>query len=81
MADKITLLEERLDKLLQFVERLKEENAKHRVKNIELQSELSKLRLEVNKLRVQDNDQAQAIKEKLISIGSYVTELEAVVGS
>ena len=81
MVDKIALLEDRLDKLILLVEKLKEENAKYRARNSELQSELSKIRLEVNRLRVQENDQTQAIKEKLISISTYVTELESAVGS
>lgn len=80
MSDKLHAFEQKVDQLVKLVERLKIENQKVQRENGTLKSELGQVQSELKKLRLQQNDQSQAVKERLQVLLAHVQELEQIGG-
>ncbi len=78
MADKFQMLEDKVGKVLQKIEALTGENKSLKSENEQLESELTGLKQEFKQFRLQQNDQAEAIKSKLASLLSRIEELEKI---
>ena len=78
MADKFQMLEDKVGKVLQKVEALTGENKTLKSDNAQLESELTGLKQEFKQFRLQQNDQAEAVKSKLASLLGRIEELEKI---
>jgi len=73
---KLKLLEEKLGQLMVLTEQLKSENKVLKAENAGIKAELNGLQQELSRLKLQQNDQTEAIRTKLNSLLSHVRELE-----
>jgi len=76
MTDQINLLEEKVSQVLQRLTVLQKENGSLRQENNALTDQLSQLRRDFDKFRVEHNDQTDAVKTRLTSLLSRIEELE-----
>lgn len=80
MADKLHVFEQKVDQLLKLVERLRAENQKTQSENSALKVDLGHIQTELNRLRLQQNDQSQAVRDRLQVLLAHVRELEQIGG-
>ncbi|MBD3403618.1 cell division protein ZapB [candidate division GN15 bacterium] len=78
MSDKLARIEDRVDKLLALVERLKDDNRRLREQNRGLKADMAELQREFDSLRLSQNDQAGAVRAKLSSVLNRIEELESM---
>ena len=76
MGDKFNLLTEKVDKVLELLDRLKAENKSLKEENDRLTTELNHIRDSFEEYRLVHADQSNRVKEKLTSVLSRVEELE-----
>jgi len=76
MSDKLVLLEEKINQVLQRLDNFKEKNTDLTAQNKTLKSEFSKLSREVTALKRDHNDLQQQLREKLVSLLARVEDLE-----
>lgn len=75
--DKLKLLEEKLGQLMTLVERLKKENTLLRNDNGHCKNELAKVQQELTRLKLEQNDQTEAVRTRLQVLLTHVEELES----
>lgn len=78
MNDHLERLETRVDSLLQKHDTLRRKNEELTHENESLKSELLILRRDLDALRLQQNDRATAVKEKLSLVLNRIEELEGL---
>ena len=78
MGDKFNLLTEKVDKVLELLDRLKAENKTLKEENDRLIAELNRIRDSFEEYRLVHADQSNRVKEKLTSVLSRVEELEQI---
>jgi hypothetical protein len=76
MGDNLVLLEEKIQRVLSLVERLRQENSELHVENESLRNEVAEFRQLNRKLKLTNSDQSDVIRTKLQSVLSRVAELE-----
>ncbi len=75
MTEKMQMLEERVSQVLQKLDSLKQENGTLKMENKSLKEDLNRLRQEFDRFQVHHNDQAEAVKSKLVLLISRIEEL------
>ncbi len=78
MSEKLELLEQKVSQVLSRIEELKADNDLLREANVELKDKLVGLKRDFDALKLEQNDLADRVKTKLISILSRVEELEKI---
>ncbi len=78
MGDKFQLLEEKVDKVIALLEKLKTENKLLKEENNRLQAELHEVKVSFAQYKTVHADQSNSIKEKLTSVLNRVQELEQI---
>ena len=76
MSDRFELLDKKISQVLDRLESLKKDNASLKVENKTLKSQLSQLQQDINSLKLNQNDQAEMIRTKLVSVLGRIEELE-----
>ena len=76
MGDNLALLEEKIERVLSLVERLRKENSDLHGRNEDLRKQLAEFQQLNRKLKLTNSDQSDVIRTKLQSVLSRVEELE-----
>ena len=76
MSDNLRLLEEKIGKAIELVDKLSTENDSYIQENEQLKAELTKLRTEMNDFKVRDKKKSEKVKTKLNSILLKLENLE-----
>lgn len=80
MGDRLSLVESKVEAVLDLVEKIKVEKAALIDENDQLKIELAQLRKQVSALKVEKADQGENVRSKLQLILSRVDELESLAG-
>ena len=78
MMDKLHLLEQKIDTLIQTLTSVKEENAQLKANNESMGKELSDLKKEYDLIKLSENDKNEKMKTSLTRILSRLDELEQI---
>ncbi len=78
MTEKFSLLEEKVEKVIEELNRLRGDNKSLKAKNIDLKSELAQLNETVELLRRSHSDQSEAVKSRLTTVLDRLTQLESI---
>ncbi len=78
MSEKLELLERKVSQVLNRVDDLRAENDLLREANVDLKDKLVGLKRDFDALKLEQNDLADRVKTKLVSILSRVEELEKI---
>jgi len=78
MGDKFNLLEEKVDQVLELLDKLKAENKNLKEENNRLLTELNQIRDSFEDYKLVHADQSNRVKEKLTTVLSRVEELEQI---
>ncbi len=78
MGDSLTLLEKKVELVLNLVDQLRDENRTLTEENAILKSELTNIKRLSRNLKVSHSDQSEVLKTKLNSVLSRVEELEGL---
>ena len=78
MGDKFNLLEEKVDQVLELLDKLKAENKNLKEENTRLLAELTQIRDSFQEYKLVYADQSNRVKEKLTTVLSRVEELEQI---
>ena len=78
MGDKYCLLEEKINKVIELLEKLKIENKKLKEENRQLILELHQVKRGFEEYKTVHADQSNRVKEKLLSVLNRVEELEQI---
>ncbi|MCK4302082.1 MAG: cell division protein ZapB [candidate division Zixibacteria bacterium] len=76
MSDKFDLVAEKVDRLLDVVEKLKGRNNAFEQENAELKSQLAKIEKAFHALQLETADRAEAVRTKLDRVLGRLAELE-----
>jgi len=76
MSDRLELLDKKISQVLDRLESLKQDNASLKVENASLKSQLGQLQQDLNTLKLNQNDQGEMIRSKLVSVLGRIEELE-----
>jgi len=80
MGDRLSLVESKVEAVLELVEKIKAEKAVLTEENDQLRIELAQLRKQISALRVEKADKGENVRSKLQLILSRVDELESLAG-
>jgi len=78
MSDKLKLLEEKVGRILDKLNDLKNENVSLKQENAGLKGELDDLKQTFKQFRLEQNDQAEQVKSKLATLLARIEELEQI---
>jgi hypothetical protein len=78
MAERLELLEQKVDAVLDLLEKLRSENAVLREENVRLEAELGVARRRLESLKLSDADRSIVVKEKLQLVLSRLEEIESL---
>jgi len=78
MQGKLDILSEKVEKVLNLLERVKSENAALKEENQKLKTELASIRKEYRNLKLGSADQSQAVKSRLVTVLNRLEELESL---
>lgn len=78
MGDRFELLEEKVDQVLNLLEKYKDENKRLKEENTSLREELSTIKQDFDKYKLLHTDQSNRVKEKLNSVLNRIGELENI---
>lgn len=76
MSDRLELLDKKVSQVLDRLESLKQDNASLKAENASLKSHLGQLQQDFSSLKLTQNDQAELIRSKLVSVLGRIEELE-----
>jgi FtsZ-binding cell division protein ZapB len=76
MSDRLELLDKKISQVLDRLDSLKKDNEALKEENGSLKSQLGQLQQDLNILRLGQNDQAEMIRSKLVSVLGRIEELE-----
>lgn len=78
MGDKLTLVESKVEAVLELVEKIKNDKAVLTDDNDRLKTELAQIRKQFSALKLEKTDKNDAIRSKLQLVLSRVDELESL---
>ena len=78
MEDKLTLLAEKVEKLVSLVETLKLENSQLKQDKADLTTEVDHLKKEQEQLKLAESDRSEKVQSKLSGILNKLDELERI---
>ncbi|MCP4684334.1 MAG: cell division protein ZapB [bacterium] len=76
MSDRLELLDKKVSQVLDRLESLKRDNASLKDENASLRSQLGQLQQDLDSMKLSQNDQADVIRSKLVSVLGRIEELE-----
>jgi len=76
MSDSMKLLEEKIGRAIELVDKLTAENESYVAKNEQLKAELAKLKTEIDRMEKNDKDRSEKVKTKLNSLLQRLEMLE-----
>jgi len=76
MSDSMKLLEEKVGKAIELVDKLTSENKSFAVENKQLRAEVKKLKEEISGLEKNDRDRSEKVKAKLNGLLKRLEDLE-----
>lgn len=76
MSDSMKLLEEKIGKAIELVDKLSTENESYCKENEQLKAELAKLRIEMGEIEVSDRKKSEKVKTKLNGLLLKLEKLE-----
>jgi len=76
MSDRLELLDKKISQVLDRLENLKQDNASLKEENAVLKSQLGQLQQDIDSMKLSQNDQAEVIRSKLVSVLGRIEELE-----
>jgi len=76
MSDRLELLDKKISQVLDRLENLKQDNASLKEENAVLKSQLGQLQQDIDSMELSQNDQAEVIRSKLVSVLGRIEELE-----
>lgn len=76
MSDSMRLLEEKIGKAIELVDKLSTENESFILENEQLKAELANLRIEMGKFEERDKERSEKVKTKLNGLLQKLENLE-----
>ena len=76
MSQTLALVEEKVEKVLTQLERLKQKNSALGQENTELRSELAAIKRDFNRIKLAEADKSDIVRTKLVSILERLSEFE-----
>ena len=76
MSDSMKLLEEKVGKAIELVDKLTSENKSFVVENRQLKAEVKMLKEEISGLKINDRDRSEKVRAKLNSLLKRLEDLE-----
>ena len=76
--DKVVHLIDKMNKAVDYIEELMQENTALKAENSQIRSELNNLKNETKKINLLSSDQSQVVKTKLAGVLERLDELEQI---
>lgn len=78
MRSKLQLLAEKVERALDLLGNLRQENASLKAENADIRAELAKMKKEYNELMLGSADRSDAVRTKLTAVLGRLEELESL---